>query len=49
MVQAVWLLLLLSNLLVDVTLSHCLLLTESNDLNNSLCDSNEGSALDSVG
>ena len=45
MIQSVWLLLLVSNLLVDVTLSHCLLLTESNDLNNSLCDSNEGSVL----
>ena len=45
MVQSVWLLLLVSNLLVDVTLSHCLLLTESTGLNNSLCDSNEGSVL----
>ena len=40
MLQAVWFLLLVSNLLEHVTLSHSLLLTEPSDLNNSLCDSN---------
>ena len=45
MVQAVWLLLLVSNLLVYETFSHFLLLTEPSDLNNSLCGSNDGSVL----
>ena len=45
MVQAVWLLLLVSNLLIHECFSHYLLLTESSDLNNSLCGSNDGSVL----
>ena len=45
MVQAVVLLILVSNLLVYESFSHYLLLTEPSDLNNSLCYSNNGSVL----
>ena len=45
MVQAVWLFLLVTNLLVHETFSHYLLLREPSDLNNSLCGSNDGSVL----
>ena len=45
MVQAVWFLLLVSNLLIYVTLSHSVLLREPSDLNNSLCGSNDHSLL----
>ena len=45
MVQAVLLVLLASILLVHVSISHYLLLTEPSDLNNSLCGSNDSSVL----